>query len=79
MSSDKFPKLASNPLSFNIFSVSFNVLPNTSGVWTCSTVSSSVLVFVTSKYGKTSLKIWPPTGAATPPPCIMPHLLQSIF
>lgn len=41
---------------------------------------SSLVVNLLSghKYGKTSLKTFPPTGAATPPPCVKRRLLQLI-
>jgi len=62
---------ASKPLSFNIFSASFKDFPSTSGVCTSSTISTSSPVLFTSKYGNTSDKICPPTGAATPPACFI--------
>jgi len=31
------------------------------------------------KYGKTSPKTFPPTGAATPPSCVVRVLLRSLF
>ena len=54
--------------NFNIFVASVILFPITSGTFTVSfTSTSSIFPWFTSKYGKISLNIWPPTGAATPP------------
>ena len=73
ISSASLSKLNSSPHSFNIFSASDILLPSISGVWTSSIFStSSWFPWFTSKYGSTSEKICPPTGAATPPPWCPP-------
>jgi hypothetical protein len=71
-SSFSFSIANSIPFSFTIFCASSIVFPNKSGASISSTVSiSSVFSWLISKYGKISLKICPPTGAATPPPWVI--------
>lgn len=82
ISTSSFSKYISKFFSSKICFASSNVFPLISGTCTWFTTvssSSSNTSLFTSKYGNISLNICPPTGAATPPPCIMPHLLQSIF
>lgn len=63
----------SKPTSCNFFFASCRFSPRISGTSTSSMVSSSCsLSFFNSKYGNTSARICPPTGAATAPPWCPP-------